>query len=157
MDDRHVALLGTFFEAFRQGDTAAMERCYHPDVSFGDPLFQELDGRDRVMAMWRLVLSRGSGIEVTYRDLAASSSAGSARWTARYTLTSTGREVVNEVEAFFRFEDGLIVRHHDDFDFRHWSRMALGKPAGLLLGWTPMFRKTIRDRAHQALDEFQLS
>ncbi|MFD1934188.1 nuclear transport factor 2 family protein [Nonomuraea mangrovi] len=157
MDNRHVALIGAFYEALAKGDTIAMEHCYHPDVSFGDPLFQELEGRDRVMAMWRLMLSRGSGVAVTFRDLAASSHAGSAHWTARYTLTSTGREVVNEVEAFFRFEDDLIVRHRDDFDFRLWSRMALGRPAGLLLGWTPMFRKTIRDRAHRALDEFQLS
>ncbi|MGV9308066.1 MULTISPECIES: nuclear transport factor 2 family protein [unclassified Nonomuraea] len=157
MDDRHVALLTTFFAALSKGDTGTMERCYHPDVSFGDPLFQELQGRDRVMARWRLLLATGSGMVVTYRDLAASSSAGSAHWIARYTLTTTGREVVNEVKAFFRFEDGLIVRHHDDFDFRHWSKMALGRPAGPLLGWTPVFRKTIRDHAHQALNEFQLS
>ncbi|MEV2268238.1 nuclear transport factor 2 family protein [Nonomuraea africana] len=157
MNDRHVALLNTFFEAFSKSDTDAMERCYHPEVSFGDPLFQELVGRDRVMAMWRLMLSRGSGVDVAYRDITADDFTGSARWTARYTFTSTGREVVNEVEAFFRFEDGLIVRHHDDFDFRNWSRMALGRPTGLLLGWTPMFRKTVRDRARQALTEFQLS
>ncbi|GAA3466754.1 nuclear transport factor 2 family protein [Nonomuraea roseola] len=157
MNDRHVALLTTFFEAFSKSDTDSMERCYHPDVSFGDPVFQELEGRDKVMAMWRLMLSRGDGTDVAYRAITADDFTGSAGWTARYTFTSTGREVVNEVEAFFRFDDGLIVRHHDDFDFRQWSRMALGRPAGLLLGWTPMFRKTIRDRAQQALTEFQLS
>jgi limonene-1,2-epoxide hydrolase len=157
MNDRHVALLTTFFEAFSKSDTDAMECCYHPDVSFGDPVFQELEGRDKVMAMWRLMLSRGNGVDVAYRAITADDFTGSARWTARYTFTSTGREVVNEVEAFFRFDDGLIVRHHDDFDFRQWSRMALGRPAGLLLGWTPLFRKTIRDRAQQALTEFQLS
>ncbi|GAA2771680.1 nuclear transport factor 2 family protein [Nonomuraea dietziae] len=90
MNDRHVALLTTFFEAFSKSDTDAMERCYHPDVSFGDPVFQELEGRDKVMAMWRLMLSRGDGTDVTYRAITADDFTGSASWTARYTFTSTG-------------------------------------------------------------------
>lgn len=148
-----MALVSAFYDALGRADLAAMERCYHPDVSFGDPLFQEVEGRDRVMAMWRLQLGARDGLTSHYRDVVADDLSCTAHWTARYTFTSTGREVVNEVEALFRFEDGLIVRHHHEFDFKRWSRMALGKPAGLMFGWTPMFRKTIRDRAHQALDE----
>ena len=104
-----------------------------------------------------MMLSRGTGMSVDFRDIEADDFTGRAHWTARYTMSSNGREVCNEIDALFRFEDGLIVRHHDEFDFRHWSRMALGKPTGLLLGWTPMFRKTIRDRAREALTSFQAS
>ncbi|MFD9943455.1 nuclear transport factor 2 family protein [Nonomuraea sp. NPDC059023] len=153
MNDRHEALVRAFYEALGRGNLEVMERCYHPDVSFGDPVFQEVEGRDRVMAMWRLQLGVRDGLRSDFRDVRADAHTGSAIWTARYTFSGTGREVVNEVTALFRFEDGLIVRHHDEFDFKRWSRMALGRPAGLLFGWTPMFRKTIRDRAHQALDE----
>ncbi|MEU0520789.1 hypothetical protein [Streptosporangium sp. NPDC006007] len=69
---------------------------------------------------------------------------GTARWRARYTFAGTGRRVVNDTEALPRSEGGLIIRHHDDFDFRHWSTMAPGGPAGPPLGRPPMFRATIR-------------
>ena len=133
-----------------------MERCYHLEVSFGDPIFEEVEGRDRVMAMWRLLLGVRDGVQCAYRDVTADDFSGGARWTARYTMTGTGRQVVNEIEAQFRFEGGLIVRHHDDFDFKHWSKMALGRPHGPVFGWTPMWRKTIRDRARMELERFRV-
>jgi limonene-1,2-epoxide hydrolase len=151
----HVALISAFYDALGRADYAAMERCYHPDVSFGDPIFQEVEGRDQVMAMWRLQLGVRDGLRSDYRDVTADDWSGSACWTARYTFSSTGRQVVNEIGAEFRFEDDLIVRHHDDFDFKRWSRMALGRPHGLIFGWTPIWRKTIRDRAMQRLEDFR--
>ncbi|MFG1706704.1 nuclear transport factor 2 family protein [Nonomuraea sp. M3C6] len=153
MNDRHVALISTFYDALGQTDFATMERCYHSEVSFGDPIFQEVEGRDRVMRMWRLQLGVRNGLKSEYRDVTADDFSGTAHWTARYTFSSTGREVVNEIGALFRFEDDLIVRHHDEFDFRRWSKMALGRPHGLLFGWTPMWRKSIRDRATRPLDD----
>jgi ketosteroid isomerase-like protein len=157
VNDRYVALISAFYDALASADYAAMERCYHPEVSFGDPIFQEIEGRDRVMRMWRLQLGVRDGLKSDYRDVTADEFSGTAHWTARYTFSTTGREVVNEIDALFRFEDDLIVRHHDEFDFKRWSKMALGKPNGLLFGWTPMWRKSIRDRATQQLDEFSPS
>jgi len=61
--------------------------------------------------------------------------------------------VVNEVRARFRFADGLIAEHRDDFDFHRWSRQALGA-SGLLLGWTPFLRAAVRKRSRAALEEF---
>lgn len=150
-----MALISAFYDALGRADFAAMESCYHPEVSFGDPIFQEVEGRERVMRMWRLQLGVRDGLKSAYCDVTADDHSGTAHWTARYTFSRTGREVVNEIDALFRFDDGLIVRHHDDFDFRRWSKMALGRPHGLLFGWTPMWRKSIRDRAAQQLDEFR--
>lgn len=147
-----MALISAFFDALGRADLAAMETCYHPEVSFGDPIYPEVEGRDRVMRMWRLRLDVRDGLRSEHRDVTADDHTGTARWTARYTFPGTGREVVLEIDAFFRFDDNLIVRHHDEFDFRRWSRMALGRPHGLIFGWTPMWRKTIRDRAAQQLD-----
>ena len=78
---------------------------------------------------------------------------GSARWIAHYTFTQTGRSVTNDVRARFRFEDGLIADHRDEFDFHRWARQALGT-SGLLLGWTPILRSAVRRRARAGLDEF---
>jgi hypothetical protein len=57
------------------------------------------------------------------------------------------------VRGTFRFADGRIAEHEDSFGFHRWARQALGAP-GLLLGWTPMLRSTVRRRAREALDEF---
>ncbi|WP_405146885.1 nuclear transport factor 2 family protein [Sphaerisporangium sp. NBC_01403] len=147
-------MIRKFYDAFANRDIDAMGRCYHPDVSFGDPVFLELEGRDRVMGMWRMLIERNRGTEVSARDIEADNYSGTAHWTAKYVFSQTGRRVVNEIDAQFRFEEGLIVRHHDQFDFRHWSRMALGLPTGVLLGWTPMLRRKVRDRARGQLDEY---
>ncbi|MGN9842397.1 hypothetical protein ACTMTI_30165 [Nonomuraea sp. H19] len=86
---------------------------------------------------------------VDYVRRAHEAGAKIAHRTARYSFAGPGREVVTEIEALFRFEDDLIVHHHDEFGFRRWSKMAHGR----LSGWTPMWRKTIRDRAAQQLDQ----
>jgi hypothetical protein len=78
---------------------------------------------------------------------------GSAHWRAHYTFTQTGRPVVNDVRATFRFSDGLIAEHTDDFGFHRWARQALGAP-GLLLGWTPMLKAATQRRARASLDAF---
>ena len=57
------------------------------------------------------------------------------------------------MRASFRFADGLIAEHDDEFDFYRWSRQALGT-SGLLLGWTPIVRNAVRRRAREGLDEF---
>jgi hypothetical protein len=62
--------------------------------------------------------------------------------------------VTNDVRARFRFESGLIAEHDDAFSFHAWSRQALGMP-GLLLGWTPLLRASVRRRARSSLDRFQ--
>jgi hypothetical protein len=62
--------------------------------------------------------------------------------------------VDNSIDAQFEFgPDGRIVRHRDRFDFWRWSRQALGTP-GLLLGWSPMLRSKIRERAGGNLRRF---
>jgi hypothetical protein len=78
----------------------------------------------------------------------------SARWRAHYRFSQTGRPVVNDVRARFRFDDaGLIEDHRDEFSFHRWARQALGTP-GLLLGWTPLLRSKVRSNAAKSLASF---
>jgi hypothetical protein len=103
--------------------------------------------------MWQM-LTKGPGdlrIELLEHD--ADDTRGSAHWRAHYTFTDTGRPVVNDIQATFRFKDGLIAEHRDEFSFPRWARQALG-PVGLLLGWTPIVRSAVRRKAAARLDEF---
>lgn len=145
-------LIQRFYDAFAQRDGAAMAACYAPDARFSDPVFTDLRGEEPG-AMWRMLTGRGKDLRVNLLEHQAEGDRGSARWRAYYTFTETGRSVVNEVSASFRFADGLIAEHTDDFDFYRWARQALG-PAGLLLGWTPIIRSAVRRRARHGLDEF---
>ncbi|MEP7356378.1 MAG: nuclear transport factor 2 family protein, partial [Anaerolineales bacterium] len=69
-----------------------------------------------------------------------------------YTF-STGRKVLNIIDAEFQFQAGRIVAHRDRFSFWRWSRQALG-PTGLLLGWTPLVHNKVRAIARARLDKF---
>jgi len=131
-----------FYEAFGAGDADTMASCYHPEIHFHDPVFQDLEGPE-VMKMWRTLLGRSDDIAITLGEHGSEGETGHAHWSADYTFTQTGRPVRNEIDAAFRFRDGLIVDHVDSFDLWKWSRMALGTP-GLLLGWSPIVKGKIR-------------
>ena len=134
-----------FYGGFAAGDGDQMASCYHADVHFHDPVFQDLNGPD-VMKMWRTLLTRSSDLAITLGEHQATGTDGTAHWTAVYTFATTGRPVTNEIDATFRFRDGLIIDHVDDFDFWKWSRQALGAP-GLLLGWSPIVRNKVRKQS----------
>jgi uncharacterized protein len=145
------------YRGFGGGDAEAMSSCYHRDAHFSDPVFTDLEGSE-VMKMWRTLIGRSTDLEITLGDHAAEpdpqdpgAGTGSAHWTAVYTFAQTGRKVTNEIDADFRFEDGLIIDHRDDFDFWKWTRMALGTP-GVLLGWSPFLRKKVQGQSAELLE-----
>ena len=146
------ALIERFYAAFAERDGAAMEACYGADARFSDPVFPDLRGREPG-AMWRMLTGQARDLTVELLEHEADGDRGTARWRAHYTFSQTGRPVVNEVRAEFRFAEGLLVDHRDEFDFYRWARQALGLP-GLLLGWTPVMRSAVRRRARAGLDEF---
>jgi ketosteroid isomerase-like protein len=147
----NAVLIDRFYKAFALRDWAAMARCYHPQVHFSDEVF-DLRGGDAAM-MWRMLCTTGRDLRLVHRDVAADDRAGRAHWTADYTFSATGRRVHNEIDAAFTFQDGLIVRHVDRFDFWKWSRQALGTP-GLLLGWSGLLRGKVGAQAAKSLAAF---
>ncbi len=152
MSEGNAELIGRFYGAFDRRDGEAMAACYAPGARFSDPVFVDLRG-DEPGAMWRMLTGRADDLTVDLLEHEADGDRGSARWLAHYTFTQTGRAVENDVRASFRFSDGLIAEHRDDFDFHRWARQALGT-SGLLLGWTPILRSAVRRRARAGLDEF---
>ena len=146
------ALIERFYAAFAAHDGASMAACYSDDVSFTDPVFPGLRGRE-AGGMWKFLTGRSNDLRVELLEHEADGARGSAHWVAHYTFTQTGRPVVNDARTEFRFAGGLTVEHRDDFNFHRWASQPLGPP-GVLLGWTPILRSVVRRRAREGLDKF---
>ena len=145
-------LIERFYAAFGECNGAAMTACYASDAHFSDPAFGDLHGAD-IGAMWRMLTSRATDLKIELHEHEADESSGSAHWIASYTF-STGRPVVNDIQAKFRFVDGLIADHVDDFDFRAWAKQALGA-SGHLVALLPPLRRKARAKALDQLEAFK--
>jgi|SRR5690349_21245231 len=155
--EANQATIERLYEAFGKCNGAAMTACYAPDAHFRDPAFGDLEGEE-VGAMWRMLTNRATDLEIELRDYQADDETGSAHWIASYTFFngSTGRPVVNDIQASFRFAaDGKIADHVDEFDFRNWAKQALG-PSGHLVALLPPLRAKARAKALDQLATFRL-
>jgi ketosteroid isomerase-like protein len=153
-----TATINAFYSAFAQLDTDRMSSCYADNARFHDEAF-DLNGKSEIMGMWGMlcdaVKAKGrNDWRLSFSDVKAHGDRGSAHWEPIYRFTATGRMVHNVIDAQFVFNnEGLIVSHHDSFDFWRWSRQALGAP-GLLLGWSPVLRNQVRKQANTSLRKY---
>jgi ketosteroid isomerase-like protein len=150
--DANRALIERFYAAFGECNGSAMTACYATGAHFRDPAFGDLEGEE-IGAMWRMLTGRATDLKIELREHDADEDSGTAHWIARYTF-STGRPVVNDIQASFRFADGLIVDHVDEFDFRSWAKQALG-PSGHLVALLPPLRSKARAKALDQLAAFR--
>jgi len=145
-------LINDFYSAFQKLDWQGMQQCYAQNIHFSDPAFTDLNGEE-AGAMWHMLCSRAQDFELSFSDVHADDTHGSARWQANYIFSKTGRKVQNVIFAEFQFADGKIVRHSDHFSFWRWSRMALG-PIGLFLGWSGFLKRKVQQQALGGLKMF---
>jgi len=144
-----------FYQSFFKLDAEGMIECYHDDVVFHDPAFGTLQG-ERAKNMWRMLCKsqKGKNFKVIYSDVEANENEGSAKWEAFYTFSPTSNAVHNRIYAHFKFKDGKIIEHLDDFNLNEWMKQAIG-PLGALLGWTSFFQKGLRKKSNAMLDQFE--
>jgi len=50
-------IVKNFYQAFQKKDLAGIAECYHPDIFFSDPVFQNLKG-EQVNGMWQMLVGR---------------------------------------------------------------------------------------------------
>jgi uncharacterized protein len=145
-------MIRKFYSHFQQKDWRGMLGCFQDNIAFYDPVFENLEGPE-VRSMWEMLMTSAKDLTLEFRDIESEEGYGSCHWVATYTFSRTGRRVVNKGRAFFKFSEGLIAEHQDDFDLWKWSRQALGI-SGLLLGWTPFMHRKIRQKAGKSLEKF---
>lgn len=147
-------LITKFYTAFANADYKTMSECYHPKIHFIDPAFG-LIKEEQVSAMWQMLLLKSKGnLKIEFSNVKADDFTGSANWVATYNFSKTNRNVINKISAEFIFQDGLIIKHTDNFDVWKWSKQAFGVK-GLLLGWTGFFQDKVKEQALLSLKKFQ--
>ncbi len=149
----NTELIQNFYESFARSDAEGMINCYDQNIVFNDPAFGKLTGDD-AKNMWRMLIGRNKGsIKITFDNVIANETSGSANWTAEYVFSQTGRKVINKIAASFEFENGKIIRHTDQFDLWKWSRQAMGWK-GFLLGWTTFMKSKIQKQTNYLLKSY---
>lgn len=126
-----------------------MAQSYAEEATFHDPVFEDLKGVE-IGAMWKMLLERSTDLKIEFSDVQADENTGSAKWVATYPFSKTGRTIVNNIQANFKFENGKIKDHKDSFSLWKWARMALG-PTGLFMGWSGAVQGKIRKEAQGGL------
>jgi hypothetical protein len=145
-------LIERFYRRLQERDWRGMVQLCHPEIFFYDPAFGPLQGAE-VAAMWEMLLSGATELNLQFGEIAAADGYGSCRWTASYVFSGTGRKVVNKGTARFAFQDGMIIEHQDEWSLPRWCAQALGWK-GVLFGWTSMLQTAVRRRARRSLDRF---
>jgi ketosteroid isomerase-like protein len=145
-------LIQKFYSSFQKLDWRGMQECYDDQVIFYDPVFEDLDAI-RVKAMWKMLCQQARDFSLQFYKEEANDEYGSCQWKATYTFSKTGRKVVNRVKSHFKFHEGKIIEHMDDFDLYGWSRQAFGA-GGWALGWSSYLKNKIRKTAKSNLDRF---
>jgi ketosteroid isomerase-like protein len=147
------AVIRRFYTAFQGLDYATMNSCYTTDAVFSDAVFGVLQGAE-IRSMWEMLCKSAKNFSLTFSDIALlDEEYATCKWVANYTFSKTGRQVVNNVKAHMRIQNGKITEHTDKFDLWKWSRQALGIP-GLLFGWSGFIQNKVHRTAKQSLEKF---
>ena len=142
-----------FFEALRRADMSVIDHCYHAQISYSDPLFEDLRGA-RVALRWRMLLAQAGSFSLEHSLVFADERKAQVQWTADYRLN--GRPVRISMLSTLAIWDDLIVRQVDEYDLWKYCRQAQGL-AGVLLGGMQPFQKIIKRRARNELERFATS
>ena len=147
--------LQKFYSAFEKLDAETMVSCYAENVVFEDPAFGVLNGV-HAKNMWRMLCEsqKGKDFRIEFSNLVADEKTGFAHWEAFYIFSQTGRKVHNKIDAYFEFENGLIVTHKDDFNLHAWAKQALGFK-GFLLGGTNYFKGKLQLQTNRLLKKYE--
>lgn len=145
--------MSQFYEAFQKHDADSMAKLYHMDVIFNDPAFTNLSNEE-VTNMWKMLIERSKGeLEIEFHSIMGDEKMAQCTWEARYKFSKTKNDVHNIIHSTMEFQDGLIIKHTDNFNFWRWSSMALGTP-GKLLGWTPFLKGKVQKMAMKSLKDY---
>jgi ketosteroid isomerase-like protein len=149
----NAATVERFYSAFQKSDYAGMNACYSEDIVFSDPVFGLLRGNE-VRSMWEMLCRNAKDFSLQFSNIQLlDEEYATCNWTASYTFSKTGKKVVNNIKAFMKLKDGIIIEHSDAFRLSTWIGQALGWK-GVLFGWTGFMKRAVQKNARKNLQRF---
>jgi ketosteroid isomerase-like protein len=149
----NAATVERFYSAFQKLDYAGMNACYSEDIVFSDPVFGLLRGNE-VRSMWEMLCRNAKDFSLQFSNIQLlDEEYATCNWTASYTFSKTGKKVVNNIKAFMKLKDGIIIEHSDAFRLSTWIGQALGWK-GVLFGWTGFMKRAVQKNARKNLQRF---
>jgi hypothetical protein len=142
----------TYFDAFSKGDYRTMRSLCDPKITFNDPVYTSLQGKS-VFALHHFMAERRICPTITIRSISEKGNRVKVKWTNEYEYATYKTHISIDVRSIFHFEHTSIISQTDQYNLWKWSKMALGF-TGTYLGWTPMFRSTLRRSSQQSLATF---
>lgn len=149
----HEKIILTFYTALANKDITTMLNCYHPKIVYEDVGFGTQKGK-RAECVWRLLLEIGDiNTKIVVENIQSGNRSVSAKWNADYVYGSQKRPVHNIITATFRFQEGKIIYHKDNYSLWKWSKQSLGI-FGWLFGWSWLFKQIVRKELNKSLTDF---
>ena len=147
------AVIEKFYSSFQRLDADSMNACYSDDIIFSDPVFSILKGEE-VKAMWEMLCANAKDFSLGFSDIELlDEEYATCKWKATYTFSKTGRKVTNNIKAYLRLKDGVIIEHSDAFRLSTWLAQAFGWK-GILFGWTGFMKRAVQKNARENLIKF---
>ncbi|MBM6583143.1 nuclear transport factor 2 family protein [Microvirga sp. BT689] len=146
----HALLLDKLYTSLNKKDHLAMAECYDKDAEFTDIAFN-LRGENKIRAMWHMICL--TDLKATFEILVVDDQTGTGDLVDEYTFGDTGRRVHNVIRSNFRFQNGLLVQHHDKCSALKWGLQALGPVKGVTAWLIPSIRRASADRKINAFIE----
>ena len=110
------ATIERFYAAFAKLDAGTMQACYAPNATFDDEAFS-LKGAQEIGGMWRMLCEATKSkpeARAQWKLKVSNITDSSAHWEAHYLFSTTGRTVLNKIDAAFEFDNnGLITKHRE--------------------------------------------
>lgn len=144
-----LATLNKYYDYLTSSDWKGLKSIYHPEAKFKDEIF-ELKGRDQILAMWQMLMSRTQVKTIYAKVYEKNSTEGSGIWMPNYIFSGTKKEVTNVIVGQFKIQNGQIIEQKDNFNLRVWMQQAF-KPYGNLLYYFPFFRSFFKHQARKKL------
>ena len=107
----------TFYNDLSSDNLASLNRIYHPQVRFIDPVHQ-VDGIKALEQYFSHAYERLIQCEFIGQDKIEQADKGCVSWTMRFSHNAIGNGKVIEVEGctVVHWQDGLIIYHRDYYD-----------------------------------------
>lgn len=141
-----------FYKAFENGNVEKMLSFYDDDIEFEDPAIGKIKG-DIAKYWWQFLCENSVNLSIDIEEIKADDERGIAIWTNNYTVEETGNAVALDIVSKFYFEDGLIVKHVDEYDIKSFVKQAFGSAAGLV-GGSFLVKKTVRSQSKKYLKKY---